>query len=365
MKNTQRKIKVMFITPYFPPNIGGVQNYVYNIAKGFSKTEGWDIVIITSTKNNKIEIEKTKDMLIYRLPTLFVFSNTPINPFWYFQIKNIIEKEKPDLINAHSPVPFMADISVIASGTIPFILTYHSGTMGKKIFILDLFINIYEKFLFPFTVNRTKRVICSSNFVKTTVMKNFINKSTVVHPGVDTMQFKPGKKENTEKSVLFIGRQKSYEMKGLYQLIDAMKMLPDVNLKIIGEKMYTEQKNIKFLGIKTGNHLVKEIQNSTVLVLASLAHTESFGMVIIEAMACGIPVIGTDIGGIPETIVNGQDGIIVPPANSEALASAIRSIVNDPELARRMGKSGYYKVRKEFNWESRIRKTKEIFSQYI
>src|SRR5258708_18633695 len=116
MKKIMQKRKIMIVSPYFPPNVGGAQNYAYNIATGLAKKYDWNVVVVTSNFiNKKTEIENKDGITIYRLPILFKFSNTPINPFWYFQIKKLISIEKPDIINAHAPVPFISDIASLVS----------------------------------------------------------------------------------------------------------------------------------------------------------------------------------------------------------------------------------------------------------
>src|SRR5437667_4672077 len=113
--------KIIIVTPYFYPRTGGLENYAFNIAKGLKKKNRWNVTVITS---NHLGNKKTKEFIegikIYRLPILFKISNTPINPMWYFDIKKIIFEEKPDVINAHSPVPFIADITASVSAEIPF-----------------------------------------------------------------------------------------------------------------------------------------------------------------------------------------------------------------------------------------------------
>ena len=100
-------MKLIIVTPYFPPHIRGVENYAYNIAKGLKEEYNWEIVVITSNHEEKKHIEEKIDRIkIYRLSRWFKISNKPINPMWYFQIKNITKKEKPDVINAHTTCPF-------------------------------------------------------------------------------------------------------------------------------------------------------------------------------------------------------------------------------------------------------------------
>ena len=140
------KMKLLVVTPYFYPKIGGLENYAYNISKGLKDKYGWEIVVITSNhEEKKDKKEELNGMKIYKLARWFKISNTPINPMWYFQIKNIIKKEKPDVINAHIPVPFISDVTARVCGDIPFILTYHTGAMMLKGKLLeDLLIKFYE-----------------------------------------------------------------------------------------------------------------------------------------------------------------------------------------------------------------------------
>ena len=88
-------------------------------------------------------------------------------------------------------------------------------------------------------------------------------------------------------------------------------------------------------------------------------------MVLIEAMACQTPVIGTDQGGIPEVISDGIDGFIVPPKDSNALALAISKIVADKKLATRMGQFGEAKVREKCTWDTCVDLTKEVFASCL
>ena len=357
-------MKILFIATYFPPSLGGVENYVFNIALGLKQTYNAEVVVVTANARSKIvSIEDYCGMKVYRLPVMMRVSNTPLNPLWYFTLKNIIREEKPDIINAHQPVMFMGDITAFLVGKIPFVLTYHAGTMKKKKLPIDIIIHLYETFVLPHTAKKASRIICASCFVRDTVLKKYASKITIISPAVNTSLYKPDPEvKREEKLVLFIARHKTmYRMKGLYYLIDAIKMLPGVRLHIVGEVDESSDENIEFVGVKQGEDLVKEMQKASVMVLASLAHMESFGMVLIEAMACGTPVVGTNIGGIPEVIRDNVDGFIVAPCDSNALAHAISKIVSNREVAARMGHAGEAKVRENFTWETRVALTEGVF----
>src|SRR5207244_1007387 len=116
---------------------------------------------------------------------------------------------------------------------IPFVLTYHTGTMRKHKLFLDIIIFLYEMFILPHTARKATKIICSSNFVRNTILKKYALKSTIIHPGVDIALFKPDPIIKRDKNlILFVCRYKNmYRMKGLYCLLDAIKDLPEIKLR--------------------------------------------------------------------------------------------------------------------------------------
>jgi len=233
-------MKEMVVAPYFYPKIGGLENYAYNISKGLKDKYGWEIVVITSNHEEKKDRKEEiiDGIKIYRLPFWFKISNTPINPIWYFQIKNIIKKEKPDVINAHTPVPFISDVTARVCGDIPFILTYHTGAMMLKGKLLeDLLIRFYESFILKATLKKAKKIICSSDFVRLGFLKDYANKTITITPGVDLNRFKH-KISNFKNKILFVGNLKKVEKyKGLEYLLSAVniikKNIKDVKLTVV------------------------------------------------------------------------------------------------------------------------------------
>ena len=232
----------------------------------------------------------------------------------------------------------------------PFILTYHAGSM-KKDNLLDPIILLYEKVILPLTIRRAKQVICSSNFIKKTILKDFRSKTLVLHPGVDLSIFKPKRKiRSPKKTVLFIGNSANmYKLKGLEYLAAAVRKIPGTTLKVVGEKVKSKERGLKFLGRKNHAELAREIQNSDVVVLPSLDDAESFGTVLVEAMACKIPVIGTRTGGIVEVIEDKKDGLLVKPRDSRGLEIAIKQILSNPKLSKSLKENGYKKIQKSLN----------------
>src|SRR5260370_34553620 len=181
MKND--KVKLLLVAPYFPPCSGGLENYAFNIAQGLMQIYDYEVIVVTSNPNEKKQIiEDYCGIKVYRLPIMVKIANTPINPLWYFSLKRIIRVEKPDIINSHQPVPFIGDLTAFLARKIPFVLTYHAGTMRKTKLLPDILIFLYEMLFLPYTAKKANRIICASNVVKNTILKQYALKSTVIHP---------------------------------------------------------------------------------------------------------------------------------------------------------------------------------------
>lgn len=367
----------MFLTPYFYPKIGGLENYALNIAKGLRDQGKHEVFIVTSNHISKKYVEeKVEGLRVIRLPRLFKLSNTPINPFWYSKLRKIIKEEKPDVINAHSPVPLLADMAFFARGKIPFVFTYHAGSLKKGKFLIDIPIRVYENTVLKHILNSSDEVI--------TVYPEFIEKlignSRSIHqiqPGVDDSLFKINSKIIRDNmTVLYVGRiERSSHWKGIEVLIKAIAQVrmsyPEINLHLVGDGNAVEgykklvnklglTDNVTFMGAMRGDNLANAYQTATMLVLPSTTAAESFGMVLIEAMACSLPVIGSDIGGIPNVINNHETGILVKPNSIESLVRAINSTLRFPKTAKEYAINAAAIVNNEFHWQHKIDKTNKL-----
>ncbi len=364
---------VAVISPFYPPHIGGVEAYAQRLAAAIdSETDLRAVVITTKPRGWRSDISVADGIRIVRLPAWFKVSNTPINPLWVFMLRRALISESVDVVHAHAPVPFLADLAVRASGRRPTILTYHSGPMVKNSWPVDLVLRAYERLVLPGTFRRVNSLVVASP----TTLGADRPHAEVITPGVDTSVFMPQEVRGQGSVVLYVGRlDRTSAWKGVDVLIKAFAAVADedraATLRLVGwgdavpdlralAAQTGVASRVEFVGPLTGTDLVNSYRSARAVVLPSRTAAESFGMVLIEAMACGTPVIGSDIGGIPHVIDVGVDGLIVPPGNIAALATALRRVLQNPDEADAMGRNGRRKATVSYDWKQRTSRHIEI-----
>ena len=197
----------------------------------------------------------------------------------------------------------------------------------------------------------------------------------IVPNGINTNQFYPLRGIKRQKSRIIVTNSADMPLKGLHHLLLAIKEISrkkNVRLIVVGQpkKNGSIVKLIRTLGI--GKYLtftgridqqafIEQYAKAWLAVIPSVY--EGFGLPAGEAMACGLPVVSTAGGALPEVV--GDAGILVPPADSQALARAITELLDNPDRARELGEAGYKRVHTLFTWEKAARKTVAAYAEVI
>ncbi len=197
----------------------------------------------------------------------------------------------------------------------------------------------------------------------------------IVPNGVDTDLFHPVPDIPRERNRIMVTNSADVPLKGLEHLLRAAARISghrEIRLIVIGEP----RKNgrivrlvrkldiggiTRFTGRVDQEAFIRQYARASVAVVPSLY--EGFGLPAIEAMACGVPVVSTTGGALPEVV--GDAGLLIPPADSEAMARAIESLLDDPGRARRVGMAGYRRVQERFTWEKAARETVAVYREAI
>lgn len=378
-KANSGRSKVLVVSPYFYPKLGGAENYALTLARLLQESGDYQVSIVTSNHTSNTYYQDTvAGMRVHRLPPLFKLSNTPINPSWYWWLKRIYAAEQPDLIHLHSPVPFLADIAALAAKSIPLILTYHAGSMKKGSWAIDMIICVYERIFLRWLFRRVDAIAAVSADFAQRELQRYANKTTVISPGVNTKLFSPSPVLKDNLIITYVGRiEHTSKWKGVDVLLAAMveviKRHPQAQLELVGGgdaiehyRAYAErlgiQEHTTFCGQQVENALTAAYQRSSVVVLPSTTEAESFGMVLLEAMACGTPVIGSRIGGIPAVIAHEQTGLLVTPNAPLILAEAIDRLLTDGSFSRRIAKNALLKVQVHDDWRTKVSAYLKLYS---
>jgi glycosyltransferase involved in cell wall biosynthesis len=224
-----------------------------------------------------------------------------------------------------------------------------------------------------------KRLITVSNCALDDIVSAFgipQNKFTVVPNGIDTNQFHPVAHIERTPYRLMTTTSADVPLKGLRYLLYAIAALiprwPQLHLVVVGKPKKKSPihrlianlglgRRVRFTGAIGNDEFVRQYARAWVAVVPSLY--EGFGLPAGEAMACGVPVISTTGGALPEVV--GDAGMLVPPRDHRALAGAIDHLCRHPEKAQALGRAGYQRVLRHFTWEAAARKTVAVYRQVI
>ncbi|MDT3395196.1 glycosyltransferase [Streptomyces sp. B1866] len=371
---------VLFATPYFPPHVGGVENYVWHLARLLRSRHGWRVAVATTAaRGTRHGRQDGPDGIpVYRVPAPLRLSHTPIGPRWRRDLRAVLERERVDLVNGHAPVPVFADAAARACGELPFVLTYHTGRMRKGDVPRDALLAAYERTVLAGTARRADALVCSSDYVAADLPDLFAGRATTISPGADLARFAASPVPAAPR-VLFVGSlAHATAYKGVPDLLRAVELLartvPDAHLEVVGSGSAAGEyealaarlgiaRHVTFAGRLDGADLAAAYRRARVLALPT--HYDSFPSVLVEAMAAGRPVVTTPVGGIPSLVRDGRTGLLVTPGDVAGLAAALGSVLADDALAARLGAAGRGLVAEELSWERQSDRTAEVFERAL
>lgn len=241
--------------------------------------------------------------------------------------------------------------------------------------LLYSFAEVIEKYFFHFTGWETELIdyfLPRSKFLRDKLIEYGINEKKIDYLPhfIDSNKYFP--RYETGGYILYFGRLSPE--KGLEYLIDAMRRLPKINLRIVGtgrgdymmklKKISNNQNNIRFYGFKDNSELKRIISWSRFTVLPSVWY-EVFGLSILESFASGKPVVASNIGGIPETVKHRYNGLLFEPRNIDDLADKINYLWSNHNLCKTMGINARHYVEKNHNPSDHYEKLMKIYKKAI
>lgn len=326
-------MKVVHITPtYFEESsiIGGGERYSTELASWMAKVVDTTLVSFSSVRSNYSQ----GDLTIKIYPVKHLIHGNKINPLSFQYLRSIVNA---DIVHIHHIHTLVSDLGCLIA-----------GLLGKRVFVTEYGGGgnlVLNQKLPVFRVY--KNAIAYSRYGLDFIPVELQKKAVLIKGGIDTDKFCPDASLKKENNILYVGRILPH--KGINYLIDAFRLLnrSDYKLKIIGrvysEKFYQDLKqqadglNIEFVHDANDQRLLHEYRTAIVTVLPSVHTTcygdytpvpELMGFTLLESQACGTPVICTDAGAMHEFVDDGKTGFVVQQNSGEAIAAALRQLVN-------------------------------------
>jgi glycosyltransferase involved in cell wall biosynthesis len=367
----------------YAPLIGGVETTVTVLSEGLSRMDDVSVnaLVCNSTRSFKTETRTINGVQVTYLPRWGSVASLPISPSFLTHLAGL----RGDILHVHEPFP-LVDLSL---GVYPrirrhfkrIVVTWHSDVVRQK-----WALTFYRPFINRF-LSMTDRILVSSpallehsDFLppyrdRCEVVPLGLNLGWTKDRGKRVARVKEIRQAHGTPLVLFVGRLVYY--KGLQYLIDAMAAIPKAKLVVIGsgplqaslERRVQSQSlsdRVTFLPHMDSEELYSYYEACDVFVLPSTARSEAYGLVQIEAMACGKPVVSTEIQtGTTFVNQNGKTGLTVPAQDARALAHAVGTLLEDEDLRARLGQQAAERALREFTTERMVNRVYDIYRHLL
>jgi glycosyltransferase involved in cell wall biosynthesis len=398
----QAVTKVCFISPEYWPLTGGTGSYVYYLSSELLKN-GYQIYVVTgSNQAQDVKVNPQLDVSFLKIPKMPIVKSFMLAANSSRKLKSI--QGTADIDITHPQLPLTPNFAVPPSFSKTLICTVHSTWKGEAEAIRGepyLRLNANEKFLVSFNgflrffeegmLHRARKIIAVSNFTKwelTNYYKIPAHKIKVIHNGVDIHKFQPAADKRKIKAelgfnpddiaIVSVGRL--YARKGLFTLIESIpavvKRFPNAKFIISGKGQSDEmnkllahaeqlgvKNNIIFTGYYPDRKLPLLYQAADVFAFSTFYEHHPFA--VLEALATGLPVVTTTVGGIPETIQSGKNGLLVEPFNPKQFSEAILYLLEHPSEAAEMGAKARQTVVEQLDWRIVVKDAMNVYDEAL
>lgn len=354
-------MKILLATNDFPPKVGGIQTYCYELAKNLTSL-GEEVIVLAPGVEGNLEFDKKQNFKTIRIKKKISL---------YFAFFSILRRERIEKIL----VAHRANYARLASwADLLWKIPYDIIVYGGEILLSGRKRSIQKNF------ERAKKVITISNFTKEKLIEIGIpeKKILVIHPGVVPSKFNPKldpspikKKYNLKGKKVILTVSHLVKRKGHQNVLKALpqvlKKVPNLVYLIVGKGEEGEalrgmvrdlklEEKVIFAGEVKEEEIPLCYAVCEVFIIPSYeikekGDVEGFGIAYLEANACGKPVIGGRSGGVPDAIIDGETGLLVDSFDINQIADALVKLLINPELAQRLGQKGRERIEKELNWK--------------
>jgi len=374
---------VLHLNKAYYPHTGGIEAVAQALAEGLTQRGDFSCQVLACAGGMRTQNTVVNGVPVTLAGSLGTVASLPLSPsypLWLY-------RQRAQIVHVHLPFP-LADLSLrllAGLGRLPsstkVVLHWHSDVVRQQ-----WAMPVYG-LLLRWLIRRAERVIVASpnHITSSAFLPDVRDKCAVVPYGIDPSRFEPThatatralelRREFGDRQVLFVGRLVYY--KGVADLVRSMAAIPEASLLIAGtgplraslEGLARElaiADRVHFLGAVTDAELAALYHAASVFVLPSVERSEAFGIVQLEAMVCGKPVVSTDLPtGVTYVNQDGVTGIVVPVHDPERLGLAIRGLLDDQSTAARMGSAARKRVLAEFTVDRMIEQTERVYREVL
>ncbi|MBC1280907.1 glycosyltransferase family 4 protein [Nostoc sp. UCD121] len=352
--------------------LGGAQSNIIDLIKGFK--QDYDVHLATRVEGPLTESVKAINVPVHLFPNLVRPINL-LNDYRAIQeCLSLIHVIKPDIVHAHSSKAGLVARLASCKYQVPVVFTAHGwGFSSGNPLIRRWIALLSEKLAAPLA----KKIICVSESDRQLALSLGVgnqNSLVTVRYGISNINT-PIPIANPAKDLpRLIMVARFNEQKDQYTLLKAIAQLSNypIHLDLVGSGSSLEAcktlaqslgiaDQVSFLGDRTD--VPNLLAQSQIFILST--HYEGLPISILEAMRAGLPIIATSVNGIPEEVVHGKTGFLVPRQDVQALADALKTLIQSPETRQRMGEAGRQKFLQEFTVEQMINETRTIYEQVL
>lgn len=366
-------MKIVHIYKDYYPVLGGIENHVRMVAEEQVRRTH-DVTVLVTNRGLRGQVLDLAGVRLIKAGRLATLASTPLSVSLFTWLRRL----PCDIVHLHFPYP-IGELAYLAAGrSRRMVITYHSDIVRQRGLL-----PLYDPFLRR-VLQRADRIMpTNQRYVETSpYLRPLAAKCTVVPLGIDLSRFAQADLAQVEAIhrqygrplLLFVGRLRYY--KGLDYLIRAMPQIParllvvgtgpmEARWKALTTEMGLTQKVI-FLGNVGDADLPAYYHATDIFVLPSSQRSEAYGVSMLEAMACGVPAVSTELGtGTSFVNQDGQTGLVVPPCDPAALAAALNRLLTDDNLRRRMGEAAHQRAWSMFSLAAMVDRILAVYEDVL
>ncbi len=338
-----------------------------------------DILLLGLAELSHTQFDGIENLSVRSLHQLIDYKHQALSKIKYLKalpvVKQCVREFKPDIVHAHYATSY--GLLGALSGFHPLIIS----VWGSDIYEFPT-TSFLHKRLLQYNLGKADKILSTSqSMAKETAL--YTNKNIDITPfGIDTDIFKPQKTKTIfHPNDIVIGTIKSLEpVYGIDRLIDVFHNLvqkhPKLPLKLMivgsGSLEHSLKQQAQDLGIQNRTTFIHHVPHAQVVdyynmlsIFVALSRSESFGVSVIEAGACEVPVVVSNVGGLPEVVEDQVNGFVVDGTMPQAAELAIEKLILDTDLRQTMGKRGRQRVQQYYNWQDNVKQMMEIYNETI